>query len=124
MILRFYICVFSINVFNVVNCTKNKNPANPSQIKDGDSKLLIVPDQGKYEWSKTDSSTSLYVLCYLTNQTDCIYYSKIGNRYNADINQKNLSVAKNTEGYVEKYDETVSGHSKCATHGQLKVYHL
>jgi hypothetical protein len=102
--MKFNICLITILVINLLFCTKNDNPVKPNQIQEGNGNLLIniIPDA--YSWSTVDSGEVLYLSSNLTNLSDDVYYSRVGDRFNAALDQDHLSIASNTNAFIEMHN--------------------
>lgn len=80
-----------------------KNPVNSNEY----GALFIRTENEIYEWQYGDDEIKKRIVIQgvLENISGNIYYSKVGDGFNAADEQDPLHIADNSAGYLEKYDE-------------------
>lgn len=98
--------VFFILLLFVVHCSEDKIPVKDEyRLETGYGKLLIDTDSTTYSWRKGETRDYVFVGGTIENQSDTTFYSRLGDGFGPP-EQEELSIAANSEGYVEKYDES------------------
>lgn len=81
-----------------LHCDKNNIPPGPD---DATHKLLIETDSMAYTWQPSESGFSIVMYGMLTNETDTVFYSKIGDLFSGDMP---CCFVRNSGAYLEKYN--------------------
>ena len=76
-----------------------------SDSEEGYKKLFINTDTTIYTWQQGESKDFIIIQGTLTNESDSIFYSRLGDGFGPS-EQEQLFIACNSEGYIEKYNES------------------
>ena len=98
--------LFAIIFLFIVQCSDDENPINASSSGNEYGKLSINTDKDVYSWQQGESKDYIIIQGQLENKSDSIFYSRLGDWYNSQSEQKELLIAGNSAGYIEKYNES------------------
>ena len=106
MNIRHYAILFVVILFFTVSCTKNRNSLSPSDLPEGHGILTIKTNESIYTWEEIESMKEVIIQGTLRNNSIKAYYSRLGDFYNSSSEQGQLLLADNSDGCIEKYDES------------------
>ena len=89
----------------LVFCSEDNNPINTSVSESGYKKLSINTDTTTYTWQDGESKDYIIIQGTISNESDTIFYSRLGDGF-GPLEQEQLIIACNSEGYIEKYNES------------------
>ena len=98
--------LFVIIILFIVRCTDDENPINAPGSDHEYDKLSINTEKDVYSWKQEESKDYIIIQGQLENKSDSIFYSRLGDWYNSLSEQKELLIAGNSAGYIEKYNES------------------
>ncbi len=92
--------LIALTVFLAWNCSKDQNPLLPNG-EEFNRKLEIKTEKSEY-YIGEDFYNMAFVRSTVLNTSSDTFYSKLGDGFNASIDQDVLQIAKGTEGYFEQ----------------------
>ncbi len=95
--------IFTI-IFQLLSCTRDKNPVNPPSNLDGEGKMILKTEKNIYSWQQSESIFTITIEGTLQNISTNTYYSHIGDGYGPS-EQDFLLFVKYSAGWIEKYNE-------------------
>ncbi|MEE9430267.1 MAG: hypothetical protein V3V16_04455 [Melioribacteraceae bacterium] len=96
------ICFQFLVLLFLISCTENNNPVKTNEETEFNNNLEIITNELEYHLDDNfGKNYSCSISGTLLNSTQDTFYSNLGDAFNSNFDQENLTIAYQTDGYFE-----------------------